>query len=76
MNRAYGRARRACFDGITGLSYSGRSYRAQNQQGLFLLESLSAMAAGKQKRGSNEGRCGIIRGLKPFKMANSATQER
>jgi mono/diheme cytochrome c family protein len=32
-----------------------------------LFDSLSAMAAGKQKRGSNEGRCGIIRGLKPFK---------
>jgi hypothetical protein len=28
------------------------------------------MAAGKQKRGSNEGRCGIIKGLKSFEMAN------
>jgi hypothetical protein len=42
----------------------------------FLFDSLSAMAVGKQKRGSNEGRCGIIRGLKSFEMGNSATQER
>jgi hypothetical protein len=76
MNRTHVRPRRACFDGITGLSYSGRSYRAQNQQCLFLFDSLSAIAAGKQKRGSNEGHCGIIGGLKPFKMANSAMQER
>ena len=59
-----------CFDDITGLSYTGRLYRDVERPSIFSSRGLHreiTMRASKQNRGSNEVRCGIIRGLNGFR---------
>src|ERR1700730_13496391 len=74
MNRDFWRRRHACFAKITGRLYHGAHWpvvQGHSISNLCLSGGLHreiAMLASKQKRGSNEARYGIIRGLKPFQM--------
>jgi len=52
------------------MAHTDRSYRGVESPSIFFQWPIAkCIAASKQRRGSNEARYGIIRGLKPFQMA-------